>query len=53
MIREDADPARPHLAVLLDDRAATTPDADGFEEAVEVAASLRHRRRWTRGTRCG
>ncbi|WP_243727403.1 DUF58 domain-containing protein [Actinocrispum wychmicini] len=36
MVREDADPARPHLAVLLDDR----PDPVAFEDAVEVAASL-------------
>jgi uncharacterized protein (DUF58 family) len=40
MVREDADPARPHLAVLLDDRIASHPDADGFEDAVELAASL-------------
>jgi uncharacterized protein (DUF58 family) len=40
MVREDADPARPHLAVLLDDRAASHPDEDGFEDAVETAASL-------------
>lgn len=40
MVREDADPARPHLAVLLDDRAASHPDDDGFEDAVETAASL-------------
>ena len=40
MVREDADPARPHLAVLLDDRLAGHPDADGFEDAVELAASL-------------
>jgi uncharacterized protein (DUF58 family) len=40
MVREDADPARPHLAVLLDDRVGSHPDADGFEDAVEVAASL-------------
>jgi uncharacterized protein (DUF58 family) len=40
MVREDADPARPHLAVLLDDRAGSHPDADGFEDAVELAASL-------------
>jgi hypothetical protein len=39
MVREDADPALPHLAVLLDDRAAGYRD-DGFEDAVEVAASL-------------
>lgn len=43
MVREDADPAQPHLTVLLDDRAAAYADAaagDGFEEAVDVAASL-------------
>jgi uncharacterized protein (DUF58 family) len=40
MVREDADPARPHLAVLLDDRAGAHPDVDGFEDAVETAASL-------------
>jgi uncharacterized protein (DUF58 family) len=40
MVREDADPARPHLAVVLDDRAASYPDADAFEDAVEAAASL-------------
>lgn len=40
MVREDADPARPHLAVVLDDRAASHPDPDGFEDAVELAASL-------------
>ncbi|MEJ2856817.1 MULTISPECIES: DUF58 domain-containing protein [unclassified Saccharothrix] len=40
MVREDADPARPHLAVLLDDHAAGYPDAARFEDAVEVAASL-------------
>ncbi|MGW5052383.1 DUF58 domain-containing protein [Actinokineospora sp. NPDC004072] len=39
MIREDADPARPHLAVLLDDR-EPAHTAESFEEAVEVAASL-------------
>ncbi|UVS77770.1 DUF58 domain-containing protein [Actinokineospora sp. UTMC 2448] len=39
MIREDADPARPHLAVLLDDR-ESAHTAESFEEAVEVAASL-------------
>lgn len=45
MVREDADPAEPHLTVLLDDRAsAYRPGAagDGFEEAVDVAASLVH-----------
>lgn len=40
MVREDADPARPHLAVLLDDRIGSHPDEDGFEDAVETAASL-------------
>lgn len=45
MVREDADPAEPHLTVLLDDRRdAYRPGAagDGFEEAVDVAASLVH-----------
>ncbi|HEV2784461.1 MAG TPA: DUF58 domain-containing protein [Actinophytocola sp.] len=40
MVREDADPARPHLAVVLDDRAAAFADPDSFEDAVELAASL-------------
>jgi len=43
MVREDADPAQPHLTVLLDDRAGAYragPAGDGFEEAVDVAASL-------------
>lgn len=40
MVREDADPARPHLAVLLDDRAGSHPDSDAFEDVVELAASL-------------
>ncbi|MDQ3402029.1 MAG: DUF58 domain-containing protein [Actinomycetota bacterium] len=40
MIREDADPARPHLVVLLDDRASAYAAEQHFEEAVEVAASL-------------
>ncbi|CAL9522684.1 hypothetical protein SUDANB95_03837 [Actinosynnema sp. ALI-1.44] len=40
MVREDADPARPHLAVLLDDDAGGYPDPAHFEDAVEVAASL-------------
>ncbi|QFZ24668.1 DUF58 domain-containing protein [Saccharothrix syringae] len=40
MVREDADPARPHLAVVLDDHAEGYPDAARFEDAVEVAASL-------------
>ncbi|WP_413452617.1 DUF58 domain-containing protein [Georgenia phoenicis] len=39
MVRQDADPSAPHLTVLLDDRAAGYTD-DGFEEAVDVAASL-------------
>lgn len=39
MVREDADPSAPHLTVLLDDRAAVYT-GDGFEEAVDVAASL-------------
>lgn len=40
MIREDADPARPHLAVVLDDQSGGYRDAGDFEDAVEVAASL-------------
>jgi uncharacterized protein (DUF58 family) len=40
MIREDADPARPHLAVVLDDHAGSYAGAEDFEDAVEVAASL-------------
>jgi uncharacterized protein (DUF58 family) len=39
MVREDADPALPHLAILLDDRAPGY-GPDDFEDAVEVAASL-------------
>ena len=39
MVREDADPSRAHLTVLLDDREQSYPD-DGMEDAVEVAASL-------------
>ncbi len=39
MVREDADPSAPHLTVVLDDREASY-DGDGFEEAVDVAASL-------------
>ncbi|WP_051215485.1 DUF58 domain-containing protein [Granulicoccus phenolivorans] len=44
MIRDDADPAKPHLTVALDDRAEHyrdhgTTDAD-FEEAVEIANAL-------------
>ncbi|MEV4316063.1 DUF58 domain-containing protein [Actinocrispum sp. NPDC049592] len=38
MVREDADPARPHVAVILDASPDTDPEI--FEEAVEVAASL-------------
>ncbi|TDE91493.1 DUF58 domain-containing protein [Occultella glacieicola] len=47
MVREDADPSAPHLTVLLDDRADSYAgahdaalDGEGFEEAVDVAASL-------------
>jgi hypothetical protein len=40
MIREDADPALPHLAVVLDDNALAYDDPHDFEDAVEVAASL-------------
>ena len=40
MVREDADPARAHLAVLLDDRSGSYVGPDDFEHAVEVAASL-------------
>ncbi|ONI84911.1 hypothetical protein ALI22I_31070 [Saccharothrix sp. ALI-22-I] len=40
MIREDADPARPHLAVVLDDHADGYAETKDFEDAVEVAASL-------------
>ncbi|MGO1317429.1 MAG: DUF58 domain-containing protein, partial [Cellulomonadaceae bacterium] len=39
MVREDADPSAPHLTVLLDD-SVDAYDDDGFEEAVDVAASL-------------
>lgn len=39
MVREDADPSRPHLTVLLDD-AGTGYRGDQFEDAVEIAASL-------------
>ncbi|WP_454296303.1 DUF58 domain-containing protein [Salana multivorans] len=39
MVREDADPSAPHLTVLLDDRAGSY-SGEGFEEAVDVAASL-------------
>ena len=40
MIREDADPSLPHLAVVLDDDIAAYEDPVSFEDAVEVAASL-------------
>lgn len=40
MIREDADPARPHLAVVLDDHAGSYAEVGDLEDAVEVAASL-------------
>lgn len=40
MVREDSDPALPHLTVVLDDRAAAYATEDDLEEAVEVAASL-------------
>lgn len=46
MVREDTDPAEPHVCVVLDDRARSHPaagrddDHDGFEEAVELAAAL-------------
>ncbi|GAB2477801.1 hypothetical protein GCM10027265_30530 [Jatrophihabitans fulvus] len=39
MVREDADPARPHLTLVLDDRAQRYT-GDQFEDAVEAAASL-------------
>ncbi|WP_205856686.1 DUF58 domain-containing protein, partial [Phytoactinopolyspora endophytica] len=39
MIRDDADPSRPHLTVLLDDRASSYA-GDGFEEAADITASL-------------
>ena len=40
MVREDADPAQPHVLVLLDDRDEAYARADDFEEAVELAAAL-------------
>lgn len=40
MVRTHVDAAVARLAVVLDDRAESYPDADGFEHAVEVAASL-------------
>ena len=41
MVREYVDPAQPRFTVLLDDRADAL-DEDGFEAAVEIAASLAH-----------
>ncbi|MEU4253482.1 DUF58 domain-containing protein [Amycolatopsis sp. NPDC026612] len=41
MVREYVDPAQPRFTVLLDDRAGAL-DEDGFEAAVEIAASLTH-----------
>lgn len=40
MVREDADPAQPHVHVLLDDRLEAYARPDDFEEAVELAAAL-------------
>lgn len=41
MVREDADPAEPHVCVVLDDRASSYRERpDDFEEAVEIAAAL-------------
>lgn len=40
MVREDADPAQPHVCVLLDDRTQSYAQPDDFEEAVELAAAL-------------
>lgn len=41
MVRDDADPAEPHLLVLLDDRVASYPlSSDDFEDAVEMASAL-------------
>lgn len=41
MVREDADPAEPHVCVVLDDRASSYRDRDDdFEDAVELAAAL-------------
>jgi uncharacterized protein (DUF58 family) len=39
LVREYVDPVQPHCTVLLDTRAGAL-DADAFEEAVEVAASV-------------
>ncbi len=40
MVKKHVDTSRPQVAVLIDDRAASYPDADWFEEAMDVAASL-------------
>ncbi|HEY1133340.1 MAG TPA: DUF58 domain-containing protein [Nocardioides sp.] len=43
MVREDADPAEPHVGVLLDDRASSYVERgtdEPFEDAVELAAAL-------------
>jgi len=44
MVREDVDPAEPHVRVVLDDRpgsyAAATGSQDAFEDAVELASAL-------------
>lgn len=43
MVREDADPAEPHVGVLLDDRASSYVQRgtdEPFEDAVELAAAL-------------
>ncbi|MGG5259437.1 DUF58 domain-containing protein [Phycicoccus avicenniae] len=41
MVRDDADPALPHVLVLLDDRSPSYRDDDeSFEEAVDFAAGL-------------
>ncbi|MDF9718104.1 DUF58 domain-containing protein [Nocardioides sp. ChNu-153] len=43
MVREDAEPAEPHVCVLLDDRSNSYPADDRddlFEDAVELASAL-------------
>lgn len=40
MVRQDADPALPHLTVLLDDRIESWASPEDLEEGVDVAASL-------------
>lgn len=40
MVKKHVDTNRPQVVVLIDDRSRSYPDADCFEEAVEVAASL-------------